>query len=437
MSFQTTAVRAGLCLFAMVTVVRAQAPASSPTQAQLSTQTAAPTGTDPSSLLTAANAGNAQAQFALGNYYFGNRYVTLDYADAVSWYRKSAAQGYAPAQDQLGNMSENNLGLPQDYKSAANYYRQAANQGYAQAEYHLASMYRVGYPYVHRNYKQAFSWYKKAADQNLADAEEEVGYFYQSGWAVKRDYAQAIAWYSRSANHGNSNAENQLGYMAEEGWGQPQNYTVALAWFSKAAEHGSGPAQENMGFIYQHGAPGVPVDYAKAMALFVQATAQGDGDAENQLGWMYQYGQGVKADDSEALAWYQLSANQGNVNGQSNVADFTLDLQEDGDYGNATLAVHDPALEQAQRWANIQNLHCQIDRVEGDAQYQEDLAAQLEGMGKGKNDGISKIFKAMGSAGATKYHDQAANDRAQAASLRDQLAGVVNQSQSASATPMP
>lgn len=437
MSLQTTILRAGLCLFAMAAVVHAQAPTSSAARAPVSTPTNSPLGSDPNSLLAAANGGDAQAQFALGNYYFNPRYVTLDYADAVSWYRKSAAQGYAPAQDQLGNMAENNLGLPRDYKSAANYYRLAANQGYALAEYHLASMYRVGYPYVHRDYKQAFSWYKKAADQNLADAEEEVGYFYQCGLAVKRDYAQAMAWYSRSANDGNSNAENQLGYMAEEGWGQPQNYTVALAWFSKAADQANAQAQENMGYIYQHGGPGIAVDYTKAMALFVQAAAQGDGDAENQIGWMYQYGQGVKEDDSEALEWYQLSANQGNVNGQNNVADFTFDLQEDGDYGNATLAVHDPALEQAQRWANIQNLRCQIDRVEGDAQYQEDLASQLEGMGKGKSDGISKIFHAMGTAGASKYHALAANDRDQAARLRDQLAGIVNQSQSALAAPIP
>ena len=68
--------------------------------------------------------------------------------------------------------------------------------------------------------------------------------------------------------------------------------------------------------------------------------------------------------------------------------------------------------------------------MEGDAQYQEDLASQLEGMGKGKNDGISKIFTAMGSAGATKYHALATQDRAEAATLRDQLAAIEAQSQS-------
>lgn len=91
--------------------------------------------------------------------------------------------------------------------------------------------------------------------------------------------------------------------------------------------------------------------------------------------------------------------------------------------------VHDPGFDQAQRWANIQDLHGRIDAVESDALYQEDLASQLEHMGKGKNDGISKVFHAMGSVGATKYHIQAERDRDEAARLRDELARIESQRQ--------
>jgi hypothetical protein len=87
--------------------------------------------TSPSDIREPAAAGDAQAQFALGSYYFAARYVTLDYAQALTWFRKSAAQGFAPAQNQLASMYENNIGVPQDYKRAATYYRLAANQGYA------------------------------------------------------------------------------------------------------------------------------------------------------------------------------------------------------------------------------------------------------------------------------------------------------------------
>jgi TPR repeat protein len=246
---------------------------------------------------------------------------------------------------------------------------------------------------------------------------------------VKQDFAQAHAWYLRAAGHGNSDAENQLGFMAGEGWGQQQNYAEALSWYSKAAEHGSDQAQENIGYIFQHGT-GVPTDYAKAMSWFDEAAAQGNGDAENQIGWMYQYGQGMPQDDARALSWYQLSAARGNINGERNLEAFTADLEEDGTLQNATAAVHDAAIDQAQRWANIQDLQHRIDGVEADALYQDDLVDQLEHMNKGKTDGISKLFGAIGNVGADKYRVQAAKDRDEAASLRDQLAQLENQAQS-------
>src|SRR4029077_7275388 len=132
--------------------------------------------------------------------------------------------------------------------------------------------------------------------------------------------------------------------------------------------------QENIGYMFQYGT-GVSRDYAKAMSWFDQAAAQGNGDAENQLGWMYQYGQGVQPDDAWALSWYQLSAARGNINGERNLEEFTSALEEDGTMQNAAAARHDAAIDQAQRWANIQDLQHRIDGVETDALYQDDLAS--------------------------------------------------------------
>ena len=44
--------------------------------------------------------------------------VPLDYALAVSWYRKAAEQGDGSAQNNLGVMYENGQGVPQDYVQA-------------------------------------------------------------------------------------------------------------------------------------------------------------------------------------------------------------------------------------------------------------------------------------------------------------------------------
>src|SRR5260370_40569507 len=75
--------------------------------------------------------------------------------------------------------------------------------------------------------------------------------------------------------------------------------------------------------------------------------------------------------------------------------------------------------------------------LEGDAQKQDDLANQLEHTGKGKNDAITKIFNAMGSVPAVKYHVEAAKYRAEAARLQEELAKIENQDKFSAVIPAP
>jgi hypothetical protein len=127
----------------------------------------------------------------------------------------------------------------------------------------------------------------------------------------------------------------------------------------------------------------------------------------------------------------------GNINGERNLEALTADLDEDGTTQSAAAPVHDADFEQAQRWANIQDLRRRIDAAETDALYQDDLVSQLKGMSKGKKDVVSKLFTAMGDVGAVKYQVQAEKDRDEAARLRDELARIENQSQSSPEASIP
>jgi hypothetical protein len=162
------------------------------------------------------------------------------------------------------------------------------------------------------------------------------------------------------------------------------------------------------------------------MSWFDKAAAQGNSTAENQLGWMYQFGQGVEPDDAKALTWYGLSADLGNVHGKNNLQALTDDLEDSGTEG-AHSSASDAAIAQAQRWANIQDFHRDIDKVEADALYQDGLVDQLEHTGHGKSDAITKVFNAMGTVGAVKFRIEAEKDRAEAARLRDKLAQIESQ----------
>jgi uncharacterized protein YoxC len=127
-----------------------------------------------------------------------------------------------------------------------------------------------------------------------------------------------------------------------------------------------------------------------------------------------------------------LSADAGNIRGQNNLKALREDLENRAVYGAADLPVTDPNIAVAQRWVKIQDLRSQINGLEGDAQEQEDLAYQLEHTGNGKDNTMTKLFNAVGSVPAGKYHAEAAKYRTEATRLREQLAGTEDQGKSAS-----
>src|SRR5262249_49185523 len=130
-------------------------------------------------------------------------------------------------------------------------------------------------------------------------------------------------------------------------------------------------------------------------------------------------------DNARALTWYGLAADRGNVKAQNNLQILTDNLQDDGgEWQNATSPVSDAAIAQAQLCAKIQDLHRQIDKVETDALYQDDLVEQLTHTGNGKSGAIVKVINATGSVIAVKYRIEAEKDCAEAAHLRDELAQI-------------
>ena len=64
---------------------------------------------------------------------------------------------------------------------------------------------------------------------------------------------------------------------------------------------------------------GVPEDDAEAIKWYRLAAEQGNVDAQYDLGFMYAFGPGVPQDDAEAVKWYRLAAEQGHPDAQFNL----------------------------------------------------------------------------------------------------------------------
>jgi uncharacterized protein len=89
-------------------------------------------------------------------------YERKDYAEAMRWYRLSAAQGYALGTANVGFLYSKGLGVPQNDAEAVRWYRRAAEGGQREAQYNLGLHYESGLGLA-KDMAQARYWIGKAA----------------------------------------------------------------------------------------------------------------------------------------------------------------------------------------------------------------------------------------------------------------------------------
>ena len=106
--------------------------------------------------------------------------VSVAFAESIDETRKKAEAGDAIAQFNLGNMYRKGDGVPKDSAEAVKWYRKAAEQGDAEARNNLGVMYYSG-DGVPKDLVQAHVWFNIAgaagnenAKKNLAIAEKEM-----------------------------------------------------------------------------------------------------------------------------------------------------------------------------------------------------------------------------------------------------------------------
>lgn len=203
--------------------------------------------------LVSAMAGDAAAQYELGNCYFeGKDGCKKDYKQAVNWFRKSAEQGNPLAQCNLGWCYETGNGVTKDYNQAVDWYRKSAEQGEAVAQRNLGMCYEYGYG-VEKDYNQAVNWYRKSAEQGHADAQCSLGVCYYYGQGVSKDYYLAFSYFKRAAESGHMWAQHNVAFCYENGYGVYKDRYTAVSWYRKAAAQGyenSKKALRDMGYSY-------------------------------------------------------------------------------------------------------------------------------------------------------------------------------------------
>ena len=189
------------------------------------------------SLLARAEAGDADAQFKVGNCYLHGNGVERNDALAAEWYRKSAEQGYAYAEYNLGVSFLRGDGVETNLVAAFEWMKKSADHDYPLAWFALGTFYEYGTG-VEKDGAEALRWYRKAAEsdhgQARAFAQNSVGRCYQFGIGVEPNEKEALVWYLKSAEAGNPAAMDNLAQCCTIGAGGTRDLEAARSWREKA-----------------------------------------------------------------------------------------------------------------------------------------------------------------------------------------------------------
>lgn len=167
--------------------------------------------------MSQASAGDAVAQYNLGNAYHRGDGVEQDYSVAREWYEKAAEKGNVIAAESLAIFYDFGYGCSKDPVNAVKWYRIAAERGLQLAQNNLGVMYQKGLG-IEKDYKQAFYWYKKSAEQGAEYAEYNTGICYLEGKGVKESKKEAYFWLKKSAEHNYDKAKQRLQQMVDSGY---------------------------------------------------------------------------------------------------------------------------------------------------------------------------------------------------------------------------
>ncbi|MCK5481170.1 MAG: sel1 repeat family protein, partial [Gammaproteobacteria bacterium] len=137
------------------------------------------------------------------------------------------------------------------------------------------------------------------ATQGSSDAQFDVGSMYQKGRGVKSDRALAIEWYEKASAQNNQKAAAKLNLMKAN----QARFNKELA----SAEKGGKKSQYNVGNMYKKGI-GVNIDTTEAIKWYENSANQGHIKAGFKLGQIFYEGTGVKKNRDTAFKWFKVSA---------------------------------------------------------------------------------------------------------------------------------
>lgn len=249
--------------------------------------------------MKAANQNYDEAQFEIGLAYNNGDGIEEDKQKGLEWLEKSSEQGCLMAQFALGALL-----YGRDMKKAEHWLRKASIKGHNAAQYYLGIIYLHEY----QNYKKAEEWLEKSAYSGLSIAQVYLARIYMNEDYGLLNYTTSLFWLDKAVEKNDAEAQFLMGLHFMQGLSVEKDLDLARELFEKSASQDYAAAKTYVGSYYSHEG-----NYSEAFNYFQSASEQNDPLGQYFLGELYEEGNGVSRNIDKAKEYYQLAANQGQI----------------------------------------------------------------------------------------------------------------------------
>ncbi|MEL6818607.1 MAG: tetratricopeptide repeat protein [Pseudomonadota bacterium] len=344
-------------------------------------------------LVPLAQAGDALAQFRLGQMIATGTGGPVNLAEAMTLLEASFAQGRPEAGRLLADLGFQAATSEDDYQrvfailtalgpelgsnghlllgkiyldgltgqgnaaAAFAHFSAAASDGDPEALTVLASFYETGYA-VPANINAAISVLERAGNAGHDPAWLKLAQMLSKDDAPYFDKVRAVEIYEQLANDDSIVAKRKLGQFLVRDLTNKEDVARAIDWFNKAAEGGDPISLYNLGIAHLNGIGG-EVDEEKAFQRLLAAGQRGHMASKVTLASMYQAGRGTERDVNEAIRWFLPAAQAGNADATRRLGEIALTARAEGmelEFAEAAIYVRglfDQGVSDALSWLEV------------------------------------------------------------------------------------
>lgn len=221
-------------------------------------------------------------------------YQQHDYPAALNAWHRAAQQGDSDAEYNLGQLYRLGHGVKISYPTAQSYYLKAAQKNHPLAQLNLGTLYYSGNLGSDQQ-ENAFYWLQKAAKNDNAAAQWMIGIMLFNGQGVSQDSIAAYSWLTLASEQHHPQATLD----------QAKLKTVLSAQQLELANILTNAFKQK-----KVAAAAIQQQEEDAFYWLQKAAEKGDAHAQWMIGNMLSNGQGVAQDNVTAYSWLTLASEQ-------------------------------------------------------------------------------------------------------------------------------